>query len=76
MMPTNTRVFVTKQLDKPVYKTLQTLRVIHGDLGQWEILQAAIITFASLAPEVRLGFLTQVQRAPSDQPEIYPIAGA
>ena len=67
------RVFVTRQFDKPVYQLLQRLRVAHADLGQWEILQAALVAFGSRPRAERDVFLAEVARAPSDQLGEYPI---
>ena len=68
------RVFVTRQLDKPVYKLLQALRVAH-DLDQWTVLQAALVAFGSRPKMEREVFVKEVQLAPSDQPEEYPVRG-
>lgn len=72
-MNKNTRVFVTKQFDRQVYKLLQALRVAHGDASQWEILQAAIIHFGNSPQEQREEALTLARVAPSDQPAEYPV---
>lgn len=70
----NSRVFVTKQLDKPVYKLLQALRVAHGDASQWEILQAALVGWAQQTKDQREGHLGTVRRAPTDQPQEYEVS--
>ena len=67
-------LFRTKMLDKPVYNLLQALRVAHGDASQWEILQAALVAFGGLSKEQREAALVLTRQAPSDQPEVYPIA--
>lgn len=67
------RVFVTKQLDKPVYQLLQNLRVAHGDATQWEILQAALVAYGFLPPIVRQTYLDVVRKAPSEQPKEYEV---
>ena len=71
-MEKGTRVFITKQFDKPVYKLLQALRVSHDDASQWEILQAAIVAYGSRPQAERDVFLGEVRQAPSDQPEEFP----
>ena len=68
------RLFVTKPFDKPVYLLLQALRVAHGDASQWEVLQAALIAFGGLNSNLREAALAAARQAPSDQPEVYPIA--
>ena len=67
-------LFRIPPLDKPVYKLLQGLRVAHGDASQWEILQAALIAFGGLRSDQRDAALALARQAPSDQPEVYPIA--
>ena len=71
---TVSNLFRTKPFDKPVYKLLQALRIAHGDASQWEILQAALIAFGGLHSDVREAALALARQAPSDQPEVYPIA--
>lgn len=66
-------VFITRRFDKQVYMLLQRLRVVHGDLSQWQILQASVIAFGSRPRDERDAFLAEVFKAPSDQPEAYPI---
>lgn len=68
------RPFMMPQLDKPIYVALQTLRAAHGGASQWEIIQAALVSFASLPPTTRQEALEGVRRAPSDQPGEYPVA--
>ncbi len=67
-------VFITKQFDLPVYKLLQALRVTHGDLSQWEILQASLVCFAAQPRSIRDECLAMIHKAPSDQPVGYAIA--
>lgn len=68
------RVFVTKEFDKPIYKLLQALRVVHGDASQWEILQAAIIHFGNASHLQREDALHCARLAPSDQPATYEVS--
>ena len=67
-------IFVTKQFDLPVYKLLQALRVAHGDLSQWEVLQAALVSFGRRTPVERDAAIAMIHAAPSDQPTEYPLA--
>lgn len=67
------RVFITKQFDRPIYRLLQALRVAHGDASQWEVLQAAVVSFGQRSKAERDASLAQVRLAPSDQPEEYPV---
>ena len=67
-------LFRTKPFDKPVYKLLQALRIAHGDASQWEVLQAALVAFGGLSKEQREAALVLTRQAPSDQPEVHPIA--
>ena len=67
------RPFVTRQFDKPVYQLLQRLRVSHDDASQLEILQAAVVAYGSRPKAERDVFLSELRKAPSDQPAEYPV---
>ena len=65
-------LFTIPRFDKPVYFLLQALRACH-EATQWEILEAALVTYAAQPQRARLEALEAVRRAPSDQPPEYPI---